>query len=371
MLVSMRGKGDHSDRKRALTSLYTKSYIQNSPELAKIFRKILFERLTPRLHAWSQNPAAATAVEILDETKAYSLDVISAHLFGHDHGTNFLGQGDCPSRKRYLHAFANSQDARFGRIEFYEFTEWLRYLGLYPEPDIVTRSKQLIETLTSDLCQSACGDAKSEPTEFKDPLLHSSVSRSVCGQLQSYLEKSIADHKLLERKVAAEMLNQLVAGHETSSITLTYITYQLSKRPQLQDQLRKEIQSLGAARDGSLPSAQQLDTLPLLDALLMESLRILGQGPFPRSVPKKGTRIGDFPNIPHNTTVSGSAYMLHRNARIFPCPNEWKPERWLEADEADTREMHRFLFAFGGGDRVCIAKHLANYSSLPFARPRI
>lgn len=366
MLVSMRGKEAHSDRKRALTSLYTKSYIPTSPELAKIFQKILFHSLTPRLYEWSQDPAAATAVDVLDETKAYSLDVASAHLFGYGHGTNFLGQGDCPSRERYLLAFANSQDARFGRIEFYEFTEWLRYLGLYSEPEIITRSKQLIETLTLDMCRAAHEEAKSELTEVKNPLLHSAESRSVYRQLRRYLEKSIVDHGLLERKIAAEMLNQMVAGHETSSITLTYITYQLSKRPQLQQHLRKEIQSIPAGRDGFSPSAQQLDSLPLLDALLIESLRILGQGPFPRSVPKGGTRIGDFPNIPHNTTVSGSAYMLHRNATVFPSPDEWKPERWLEGS---TREMHRSFWAFGSGDRVCIARHLANYSLLPIAQP--
>lgn len=227
MLVAMRGKEAHSDRKRALASLYTKSYIQTSPELAKIFQTILLHRLTPRLHAWSQDPVAATAIDILDETKAYSLDVATAHLFGHDHGTNFLGQGDCPSRERYLVAFANSQDARFGRIEFYEFTEWLRYLGLYPEPEIVTRSKQLIESLTSAMCRAAYEDAKSELTEASYPLLHPSGSRSVYKQLRRYLEKSIVDQSLLECKIAAEMLNQLVAGHETSSITLTYITYQL------------------------------------------------------------------------------------------------------------------------------------------------
>lgn len=99
----------------------------------------------------------------------------------------------------------------------------------------------------------------------------------------------------------------------------------------------------------------------------MESLRILGQGPFPRSVPKEGTRIGDFPNIPHNTAVSGSAYMLHRNATVFPSPDEWKPERWLEGS---TREMHRCFWAFGSGDRVCVAKYLANYSLLPICQPR-
>lgn len=69
-------------------------------------------------------------------------------------------------------------------------------------------------------------------------------------------------------------------------------------------------------------SAPKLDSLPLLEALITESLRILGQGPFPRQVPKQGTRLGDFPAIPSGTTVSASTYLLHRNEKIFPDPDE-------------------------------------------------
>lgn len=115
---------------------------------------------------------------------------------------------------------------------------------------------------------------------------------------------SIVDHSLLGRKIAAEMLNQQVL----------YITYQLPKWPKLQQLLQKETKLITGAQDRSLPSGHprglqkkwlffagamskvvsvfcnSRDIFPLFEARFMESLRILGQAPFPCSVPKERRR---------------------------------------------------------------------------------
>lgn len=59
--------------------------------------------------------------------------------------------------------------------------------------------------------------------------------------------------------------------------------------------------------------------------------------------------------IPQNTTVGCSAYELHSNPLVFPDPQAFRPERWLDA----TPAMLAHHFPFGAGLRMCIARNLA------------
>lgn len=123
-------------------------------------------------------------------------------------------------------AFGNSQDDRLFRIEFFDLAEALRRIGLLPTPKSVVRSIQLIEEATKKMSKAAIDSGPgSEPD----------AGRNVCHHLGQSLKvpTTTVDPSLRHRSVASLMLNQLLAGHETSSIALTYLLQQLSKRPSL------------------------------------------------------------------------------------------------------------------------------------------
>jgi hypothetical protein len=63
--------------------------------------------------------------------------------------------------------------------------------------------------------------------------------------------------------------------------------------------------------------------------------------------------------IPARTTISTSSYTLHRNESVFPSPEVWKPERWLEASSEQRAGMMKWFWAFGSGTRMCIGSNLA------------
>jgi cytochrome P450 len=93
----------------------------------------------------------------------------------------------------------------------------------------------------------------------------------------------------------------------------------------------------------------------------METLRLHAPIPGlePRITPAGGCTLAGYDNIPGNVRVSAMPYALHRNGDVFPDPGSWRPERWLQASEAEMKEMLRWFWAFGSGGRMCIGSNLA------------
>ena len=120
----------------------------------------------------------------------------------------------------------------------------------------------------------------------------------------------------MDVKVEAQSL--IVAGTDTTSVTLTYLVWAVLSRPELQRQLEDEVKDLpDGFRDADV------EQLVLLNAVIDETLRLYGAAPggLPRIVPPKGVTINDT-FIPGGTTVTTQAYTYHRNASLFPDPLE-------------------------------------------------
>ena len=64
--------------------------------------------------------------------------------------------------------------------------------------------------------------------------------------------------------------------------------------------------------------------------------------------------------LPEGTVVGCNAWTVHRDKELYgEDADEWRPDRWLDADEARVRRMENLNFAFGGGSRLCIGKNIA------------
>jgi unspecific monooxygenase len=179
-------------------------------------------------------------------------------------------------------------------------------------------------------------------------------------------------------------MDQLVATHETFGITLLYVSWELSRNPNMQDRLRAELKGLptpltyGSA-DEEIPDARTLDDLPLLHAIVMETMRLhpAVPGGQPRvTPPNSSTKIGDYANIPPNTRVSANAWSLHRNPEVFPDPEGWHPERWLESEPScaaykGSDKKERWFWAFSSGGRMCIGSNYAMQSEFAMLEPNM
>lgn len=137
-----------------------------------------------------------------------------------------------------------------------------------------------------------------------------------------------------------------VAGHETVGMNLAYLTYHLAQHPLIQTRLRTELHS-----NTTTNSIKLLDNPPLLEAVVLETHRLTPSisGPLPRITPPQGCELASC-FIPGGVRVSGQAYSLHKEERVFGGDGAmWRPDRWLEADEEKGKEMRRWMWQFGDG----------------------
>ncbi|KXH62598.1 cytochrome P450 [Colletotrichum nymphaeae SA-01] len=178
-------------------------------------------------------------------------------------------------------------------------------------------------------------------------------SANLFSNMQAACEEKI-EYNLTPEKLQSEATNLIVAGSDTTSITLTYLIWAVLKKPALHGSLQAELENL---RDDELNDTA-LERLPLLNAIIEETLRMYGAvaGNLPRSVPPGGVTLGEF-FIPGGTVVETQAYTLHRDPNVFPDPERFDETRFL--NEGLTKVQRRSLAPWGAGTRVCIGAHLA------------
>jgi cytochrome P450 len=116
--------------------------------------------------------------------------------------------------------------------------------------------------------------------------------------------------------VRIEAMNVIIAGTDTTGVTLTYLTWAVLQRPELQKALEDEVSGL---EEGF--TENDLINLPLLNAVIEETLRLYGAAPssLPRVVPQGGSKLGGH-YIPQGTIVSTQAYTFHRDENIWSNP---------------------------------------------------
>jgi cytochrome P450 len=120
----------------------------------------------------------------------------------------------------------------------------------------------------------------------------------------------------LDVKIEAGAL--IAAGSDTTAVSTTYLVWAVLSRPSLQSLLEEEL--AGLPQDYS---ERELEELPILNAVIDETLRLYGAAPggTPRSVPDGGAHLGGY-YFPAGVSVTTQAYTMHRDPRIFPNPEE-------------------------------------------------
>ena len=135
-----------------------------------------------------------------------------------------------------------------------------------------------------------------------------------------FLDPSKHQTTISEAQVVDEASNLIVAGSDTTAITLTYMTWAILK-PEHSMILRRLLEEISAVSIEAPTS--QIAALPYLKQVIDESLRLYGAAPgsLPRIVPQGGTRLGAY-HLPAGTTVCTQAYTLHRDSSIFQDPEQ-------------------------------------------------
>lgn len=279
----------------------------------------------------------ARDVECFSLFGSLALDVVSAFELGPANGTALLSDA---SARGMLHQF------RLLSLE----TFWT--MAFPPAQRIFTAPSAAASSIVDRWLMSTLSAARDN--------LHGNTS------METLREKGVDGDKAFSL-----LSDNLIAGHETSAIALTYICYELSRpvNRARQERLREEVAGLRRGNE-IIDDLEEIDKLPFLDAVLNENFRVhtSGAGSMPRVCPspyKVETKNGHV-TLPVGTTISCQAYSFHRQEHIFPRPHQWEPERWLqqpgetpETFKARRHVMQKQMLQFGRGVRMCLGRELA------------
>jgi len=178
------------------------------------------------------------------------------------------------------------------------------------------------------------------------------ASGTMSGDLLSVLLQAQDDEGLgmTDRQLHDEIMTLFLAGHETTANALSWTWLLLGQHPEVEEKLVEELRRV---LGGRAPTASVLPRLTYTEMVLREAMRlyppvwVIGRralAPF---------RLGNY-ELPAETNVVMSQLITHRDAKYFPEPERFDPDRWRPNDPRNLSLPRFAYFPFGGGPRVCI-----------------
>ncbi|WP_373050323.1 cytochrome P450 [Thalassovita aquimarina] len=147
------------------------------------------------------------------------------------------------------------------------------------------------------------------------------------------------------------LLTFIVAGHETTALTLGWALYLVAFDQQVQDRARTEAQSVLGSRAAT---ADDLADLPFIRMIIDEALRLYPPAGMVSRTALKSDRLADREIRPGDTVIL-PIYALHRSHLHWDDPDAFRPERF-----ADRKAIRRYSYLpFGDGPRICIGASFA------------
>lgn len=360
----------HKNYKKILQGLYTKSAIMSDRNSTRDLLNDKVNLIVGQIHNSSvtaQNPDVINAqclhnehgvgvastwyektkqkgIEVYSLFGALAMDVVSGFELGPENGTNLLRTPE----DRYIIAM-------FRRVASMGFwTTLMPQLWNFAATDAILAALRAIEKWQLSSYSKA---------EKNVPKVTTSL-------------KALNNAGLFKESAYSFLTDNIFAGHETTAIQLTYLTYELSRPAhwQNQHQFRQELyNTFGKPHDinDRITDLDRVDKLVYLEALMNENSRVHTSipGAEPRVTPapypitlENGTKVV----VPKGTTISVQPYLIHRQESVFPEPDKWVPERWLqqpsETDEEFQHRLktqHKWMMPFGKGIRMCLGMNLA------------
>jgi cytochrome P450 len=154
------------------------------------------------------------------------------------------------------------------------------------------------------------------------------------------------------RQVREQVKTFLTAGHESSALALTWACLLLASHPDIDARLGAE---LTGVLGNNNPRSEDLPRLPYLQAVVRETLRLYPPLWMTGRRALEQCEIAGH-QIPAGAVLLTSPWAVQRRPHLFPDPEAFRPERWLDLPEVLPRFSY---FPFGGGPRGCIGQGFA------------
>ncbi|KAG1729371.1 cytochrome P450 [Suillus lakei] len=349
----------HRRQRKALTPAFSNAAIR---KLTSVFYDSAYK--AHGIPAIESSKDGNSVIEVQNWMNHISLDTVGIAGFSHDFGSL---DGKHASVTEVFDTFGNNQQASAVNQVL------LLLASAFP---IITKIPTKRSNLTKKLgvtMGEISNDLLIRSRREKDANMNEGdEEKSIIGLLIK-AESQDAELHMSEEEVVAQMKVLLLAGYETTSISLTWALIELSRHPDTQTRLREELLAFGAD-----PTYDQLKAnLPYLDGVVHEILRLHPPVPeftrlaaaddvIPLSEPVR-TESGEMTDrisVAKGTLITISVGAINRSSAIWgPDAKEFKPDRWLTEDgisgKAKEVQGHKHLLTFVDGPRTCLGKDFA------------
>ena len=159
---------------------------------------------------------------------------------------------------------------------------------------------------------------------------------------------------MTDAQLRDEVMTLFLAGHETTANALAWTWYLLALHPEVETKLHAELDEV--LPEGKWPEVADLPRLRYTEMVLTEAMRLYPPAWAVGRLAVKDYAVGGY-LLPAGSLILLSQYVTHRDARFFPDPLRFDPERWRP--EARAAVPPYAYFPFGGGPRRCIGEGFA------------
>ncbi|VDB87917.1 unnamed protein product [Peniophora sp. CBMAI 1063] len=338
--------GPHATRRKAIASHYT-------PTNVSLFQPEMKDRILETVEIL-EKLAGSEAIDVLHLFRDMMVDIICTTSFNYDIGAlKDRAQG---KDVNYLVRAVDDWPTRAILRGLFPAVVWrVLYYLLGDRWKALVDSDKILATFVIERVQE-------KYAQMKKGELDEAEKKPFVQRLLDYRLPS-GDH-LTKESIVAEHTGHFVAGVDTTSTLASYTCWELSRRPDVARKLHAEL-DLAMPDHKTIPDISVLEGLPYLNSVVKEGLRIYCPGPamLDRIVPSTDVTSGPFELlgcvIPPGTTVATQAWSVHRNAAVFPSPETYLPDRWMDADDVQLAEMNAHMMPFGYGFRICVGQHFA------------
>ncbi|KAI4978588.1 hypothetical protein ZWY2020_015341 [Hordeum vulgare] len=331
-------------QRKATSYEFSKRSLRNLVVNAVRFEVV--ERLLPLLERAAGR--AGQTLDMQDVLERFAFDTICVVAFGEDPAC--LGEESMSARQstEFMAAFNDAQHTIMAR--FMAPTKWLwrvkRLLGMEPE----RRMRSALSTI-----HSYAGKVVRERRERGEDGL---VRRD------DILSRLAAAGKHTERSLRDVVTNLILAGRDTTSSVLTWFFWLVSTRPDVEENIIREIRAVRGVSGGegasSTPSFDQLREMHYLHAAITESMRLYPPVAVDTHSCKEDDILPDGTFVGRGWLVTYCGFAMARLEGIWgkDC-EEFRPERWLDKERMFTPASPFKYPVFHAGPRMCLGKEMA------------
>ncbi|WP_267641321.1 cytochrome P450 [Haloarchaeobius amylolyticus] len=245
------------------------------------------------------------------------------------------------------------EDIGLDRAE--QFSEWMQVAGDEFEFGIEAVLPEWVPTRTSPRFREAASGIR----ELSEELIERRREALAAGETEgppdmlSMLIRAESNPEVdfPENQIRDEVATFLIAGHETTALSLTYAQSLLAWHPEVRERVRAEAE---AVIGDETPTHDHVDDLAYTGRVFTEALRLYPAAWAVFRQAKGDVQLGDYV-VPDGSAVVMPQYAVHRDGRYFENPHEFDPDRWLDR-KPDTVPAY---FPFSSGPHACIGRQFS------------